>query len=307
MRVAVLLVVLGLAAVGAPVRPARADPTSTIAVIPLVAERRLALYGAPVASELATALRTAGYEVVLVSDVAVVPSRAWLVVDGRLVAGAGRGDRKAVTIELRIRDPEHGVDVQRLASRASALASIDAATRDLAVDLTAAIATAAAARARALAPPVAPIVVAADPDAPPPPPPPPPIDHRPGARLVVRGRPLHDRAGADLDVAALTRPALAHLAERLGYRPGDDPAAELVITSELVWVAAGFEGEVPVGRGRARVMVARAGRTIFDRVVRTDTVVGSRGDRVDTVVRQIAAQAVDVVLPRIREQLEAAR
>ncbi|MBK7071611.1 MAG: hypothetical protein IPH44_04835 [Myxococcales bacterium] len=292
-----VLVALALA------RPAAADRPTTIAVIPLQADRRLALYGAPVASELAGALERAGFEVVLVSDVAVVPTRAWLVVDGRLVATG-----KAVTIELRIRDPERAVDVTRLAARAPTLASIDAATRDLAADLTAAIAAARAAAAPP--PPHDPIDPVAprdpiDPVAPIAPPPAPP-DPRPHAQLVVRGKALHDGAGAPLDVAALTRPALTRLAARLGYVVVDDPAAPLVITAELTRLVAGFEGDVPVGRGRARVIVSRAGAVVFDRLVRTDTVVGSRGDRVDTVVRLVAAQAADVVLPRVRERLEAA-
>ncbi|MBL8626734.1 MAG: hypothetical protein JNK64_35930 [Myxococcales bacterium] len=306
MRILATLTLLVLIAL-ALARSAAADRPTTIAVIPLQADRRLALYGAPVASELATALERAGFEVVLVSDVAVVPSRAWLVVDGRLVAAG-----KAVTIELRIRDPERAVDVTRLAARASTLASIDAATRDLAADLTAALAA-----ARPVAPPPpdplphdppphdpgAPHdpIAPRDPVAPPPPPP----DPRPHAQLVVRGKALHDGAGAPLDVAALTRPALARLADRLGYVVVDDPAAPLVITAELTRLVAGFEGDVPVGRGRARVIVSRGGEVVFDRLVRTDTVVGSRGDRVDTVVRLVAAQAADVVLPRVRERLEA--
>jgi hypothetical protein len=303
--VTLLLILLAVA------RPARADrpaAPATIAVIPLQAERRLALYGAPVASELAGALTRAGFEVVLVSDVAVVPTRAWLVVDGRLITAG-----KAVAIELRIRDPERAIDVTRLAARAATVATIDAATRDLAADLTAAIT---AARPRAPAAPTAPSEprVVDDPRAPvelPPidpiaPAPPPTPDPRPRAQVRVRGKALHDRAGAPLDVAALTRPALARLAARLGYVVVDDPAAPLVITAELTRLVAGFEGEVPVGRGRARVIVSRDGAVVFDRLVRTDTVVGSRGDRVDTIVRLVAAQAADVVLPRVRERLEAA-
>ena len=54
---ALVLVALALA------RPAAADRPTTIAVIPLQADRRLALYGAPVASELAGALERAGFEV----------------------------------------------------------------------------------------------------------------------------------------------------------------------------------------------------------------------------------------------------
>lgn len=284
---------------------ARADELTTIAVIPLAAEQRLAIYGAPVASELATALRSAGRDVVLVNDVAVVPARAWLVVDGRLVASG-----KAVSIELRIRDPERAIDVTRLAVQAPRLDAIDAATATIAAQLVAAIATADEARLRAQTPRPLPPPPIDPPPGPAPvlrPPPPPPIDPRPTARVIVRGKALHDRAGVALDVPALVRPSMARLAHRLGYRVIDDGDAALELTVELTSVAAGFEGAVPIGRGRARVQVSRAGQLVFDRKVRTDTVVGSRGDRVDTVVRLIAAQAADVVLPRLREQLGVAR
>ncbi|MEZ4400237.1 MAG: hypothetical protein R3B06_09470 [Kofleriaceae bacterium] len=276
---------------------AAAEPRPVVALIPPAAEGRLALYGAPVASELGAALTAAGFEVVRVADVAAVPARAELVVDGRLIAG---GD--GVAIELRIRDPEHGRDVQRLAARTPTLSAIDGATRGLADDLVAALTAAVAARRAAARPP-----------APPPPPPtttttvapprPAPVDPRPIASLEVGGKLLHDRRGAPLDPAVLARPALVHLADALGYRVADGGSPSLAIHVELTWIAAGFEGDVPIGRGRARVQVRRGDQLVFDRLVRTDTVVGSRGDRVDTIVRQVAAQTVDIALPRIRERL----
>ncbi len=282
---------------------ALADPPATIAVIPLQSERRLALYGQPVANELATALRAAGFDVVLVSDVSVVPTRAWLVVDGRLVRAG-----TTIAIELRLRDPERAIDVARLAATADSLAELDRATRTLGAELTAVMERERTARAAALAPPVAPPPIDRDPmrkpDAPPPPPKP-PIDRRPIARITVIGRELRDHSGAALDVAALGTPAVVALAARLGYRtapPGSgDPA--ITITVELLSLAAGFERDVPVGRARARVKVEDATGVLWSRVVRTDTVVGSRGDRVDTLVRLVAAQVTDVVEPRIRERL----
>lgn len=295
-RLAMLAALVAGAVAGS--APAFADAPATVAVIPLQAERRLALYGQPVASELANALRGAGFDVALVAEVSDVPTRAWLVVDGRLVRTGS-----AVAIELRIRDPEHATDVARLAARAGKLSEIDGATRALAAELIAALERERAALAPPTPPPPDPI---APPDAPPPPPPPPaPIDRRPIARIVVVGRTLHDRSGATLDVAALGTPAAAALAERLGYRIAAGPAepAALTITVELLSLAAGFERDVPIGRARARVKVEDARGKVFDRIVRTDTVVGSRGDRVDTLVRLVAAQVTDVVAPRIREKL----
>lgn len=290
-----LVVLVALAAGPA---AALADPPATIAVIPLQADRRLAIYGQPVASELATALRAARFDVVVVAEVTDVPTRAWLVVDGRLVRTGN-----AVAIELRIRDPERAIDVARLASRPAAVAELDRATGTLAAELTATMERERAAREAAAAPRAAP--PPPPPDAPDQPPPPPaPVDRRPVARVAVVGRPLHDRSGAALDVAALGTPAAVALAHRLGHRvaTGSDAAA-LTITVELLALAAGFEGDVPIGRARARVKVEHGGAPIFDRVVRTDTVVGSRGDRVDTLVRLVAAQVTDVVAPRIRERL----
>jgi hypothetical protein len=119
---------------------------------------------------------------------------------------------------------------------------------------------------------------------------------------------LRDRAGPPIDAAALTRRALGRLVDRLGYRlAGDGEGAALTITADILGLTADFQGTVPIGRGRLRVTVADARGPLFDRVVRTDTVVGSRGDRIDTLVRLVAAQAVDVALPRVRERLAARR
>lgn len=272
---------------------ARAEPT-TVAFLPLDADRRLTLYSNAVATALAAEVRTAGFPVAVVSDVAAVPRGAWLVVDGRLVA-RGRG----AAIELRVRDPEAGRDVIRLAEAAPTLADLDVATRTLAAALAR---TLAAERAARTPPPTTP-------DAPPPAPPtPPPPDPRPLATVTVRARTLRDRAGPPIDAAALTRRALGRLVDRLGYRlAGDGEGAALTITADILGLTADFQGTVPIGRGRLRVTVADARGPLFDRVVRTDTVVGSRGDRIDTLVRLVAAQAVDVALPRVRERLAARR
>jgi len=63
------------------------------------------------------------------------------------------------------------------------------------------------------------------------------------------------------------------------------------------------EGGVITARARARVRVASQSGTIFDRVVRTDTLVGGRGDRRDAVARAAVAQIVDIAMPRVRERL----
>ena len=183
---------------------ARAEPT-TVAFLPLDADRRLTLYSNAVATALAAEVRTAGFPVAVVSDVAAVPRGAWLVVDGRLVA-RGRG----AAIELRVRDPEAGRDVIRLAEAAPTLADLDVATRTLAAALARTLAAERAARTPPPTPPPPPTT----PDAPPPAPPtPPPPDPRPLATVTVRARTLRDRAGPPIDAAALTRRALGRLVD----------------------------------------------------------------------------------------------
>ena len=61
---------------------------------------------------------------------------------------------------------------------------------------------------------------------------------------------------------------------------------------------------VLLARGRFRVMlVAPDGRSLFDRIVRTDTVVGSRGDRADAVVKFVADQVMAIVHPHLARVL----
>lgn len=310
---------------GDPARPpTAATAPAAIALIPFSAEKRLKLYGKPVAAEVTRALREAGLDVTLVSDGADVPPRARLVVDGRLIKkGAG------VVIEARIRDPERGVDVARPSGAAASIGDIDRAAATVAAELVTAIRDglaaqdAEAARARAaLAPPTPP----PSPGTRPPPPPPPgvraaPVDRRPLAVVIVTARPLVDAAGAAVDVTPLVAPAALELAARLGHRVtvegtrADvviDPAAlagrgaALIVGFELLDFVRGTQRDVPIARARARVTVYdTAGNRLYRRIVRTDTLVGSRGDRVDTLVRFAAAQVVDVVAPRIRERLAA--
>ena len=309
---ALLVIVLGVAA-GA--RAAAAAP-ATIALIPFSAEKRLKLYGKPVAGEITRALREAGLDVTLVSDGDPVPPRARLVVDGRLIKrGAG------VVIEARIRDPERGVDVARPSGAAGSIGDIDRAAAAVAAELVTSIRAGLAAQdaeaARALAA-LAPTQVVPQPRDPAAPRVPRPVDRRPLAVVVVSAPVILDAAGVAVDVPSLVAPAAVDLAARLGHRvtvesglAGTiDPVAiasrgaDLVVTFELLDFKRGTQRDIPIARARARVTVYDAeGHRFYRRIVRTDTLVGSRGDRVDTLMRFVAAQVTDVVAPRIREGL----
>ena len=287
---------------------------ATIALIPFTADKRLVLYGKPVAAEVTRALRDAGLDVTLVTDGDPVPARARLVVDGRLVKrGAG------VVIEARIRDPERGVDVARPSGSATALDDIDHAAAAVAAELVTAIRAglaeqdAQAARAAAALRP-------SEPTAPVAPEPGHPTDRRPLAIIVVAAPLIASADGAAVDIAPLFAPAAIELARRLGHRAAVEAApqpaapldplgatargASMVVGFELLGFVSGTQRDIPVARARARVTVFdAAGKPLYRRIVRTDTLVGSRGDRIDTLIRFAAAQVTDVVAPRIRERL----
>jgi hypothetical protein len=293
---------------------------ATIALIPFTAEKRLELYGTPVAAEVTRVLRDAGLDVQLVNDGAPVPARARLVVDGRLVKrGAG------VVIESRIRDPERGVDVARPSGSAASLDDIDHAASAVAAELVTAIRAGLAAQDEQAARAAAALSRPAPPTGATPTPTPtaPPRDARPLAIVVVSAPGLARDKSAPTDVAPLFAPAAVELARRLGHRAAVEPApaapappldpqtmsrrnASLVVGFELLSFSSGTQRDIPVARARARVTVLDGtGKLLYRRIVRTDTLVGSRGDRVDTLLRFAAAQVTDVAAPRMRERLEA--
>jgi hypothetical protein len=110
------------------------------------------------------------------------------------------------------------------------------------------------------------------------------------------------------------------LAERLGYRPvmaADRGIVEPGAAVRRMAAASASYGlaldvrdlhfswqQVLSGTARVRIVLfGPAGRTMFDRVALTDTVVGSRGDRHEAVVHFLMAQVADIAAPRLREVL----
>jgi hypothetical protein len=117
--------------------------------------------------------------------------------------------------------------------------------------------------------------------------------------------------------APLLRAGAVRLARLVGYRSddldevgvADIPAAlvaqggALVVRIELLSIQY-VNGGVITARARARVRVYDAAGTVFNRIVRTDTLVGGRGDRRNAVARAAVDQIVDIAMPRVRERLE---
>src|SRR5215211_8557017 len=98
---------------------ARAD---SIALLPLDAEKRLEIYGQPVAAEIARALKAVNLDVVVVGAKMEVPDSAQLIVDGTLKAKG-----KEVTVAIRIRNPRDGTVLENVPAQSAPLANIDQA------------------------------------------------------------------------------------------------------------------------------------------------------------------------------------
>jgi hypothetical protein len=299
--IALAMVAPSVAAPGGAAGPV-ADPAPaaavTIALLPLATGKGLALYGQPVASELARALRAGGLDVVVVSAGAPVPARARLVIDGT-VAPDGDG----VALEVRVRDPARGAVVATLAARAPELAAIDRAAADLSVRLLPAIrAQLAQASPVAHAPvehtPVdhAPVDRAPVDHA--------PVDHAPvapapAALIVARSLVLDFPAAAAASIATALVRRVHHRAVPGELAPGPLVGADFAVVVEIT----AFDVEqvgVLIGRARARVRwIGATGAVIAERVVHTDTVVGNRRGDAAALARACADQLVAIVAPRV--------
>ena len=305
---------ISLAALAAAPAPARAeDEQGAIAVLPFTSpETRLEMYGVPVSRALAGELRgAAGATVQIVSDPSTLPRRIAWVIDGRIL---DRGGGKVV-LEARLRDPDQGSAAGQVATRAAPLRQIDRLARDLARQLLPVLEGARSARRReserrvAIGLPRVPAPSASRP---------PPATHGPAPILVGRTGGGDLRSGLPADPIATS--SAANLAQRLGRRPvvmqlsGIAPpdaikaalagaGATHALLSEVKGLEFSWLG-VLTARGRVRVVLVDAGGdALYDSIIETDTLVGSRGDRHEALLGFVSRQALEIAAPRLRKLL----
>jgi hypothetical protein len=280
LRVVVLVAVVAGWLAGAATR-AEAD---TVALLPLDGEKRLELYGQPVASEIGRALQAGGVDVVVVGAKMAVPDRAQLIVDGTIKA-----DKKnAITLSIRIRDPHSGTVLETIPASATNLTTIDKAAAELSTRLVPVVKSHLKAIAAATAverphdPPITdgpaaePVPVPARPtfpavvvavSA--------PASPMPALALLVTGvadevprwAALHKRDARKVDAAQLGRAT--------GIRTVQDAGADIGVAVEVLAFTV-EPGEVPLARARARIRIVHKGTIVFERVVRTDSIVGDK-------------------------------
>ncbi len=289
--------------------PTHADAPKgeAVALLPLDADARLAIYGQPVASEIARALVAGGIDVVVVGPKMAMPERAKLIVDGTI--GASKAD--LVTLTLRVRNPVDGTTLATTQSQVQGLPNIDKA----AVDLSAKILPIVREKLEALKPKVVT--------------PPDPKD----AHVVVVApepsmRPL--LVGISTSSASASQDALkdAFIAQvspwaaRQGRESKQVEATLLHADSAVTAIkAAGTDlgiafaiksfsisnDTIPIGRARVHVVVADAVGVLFDRVVITDSVVGDKAIKTDVMAARVAREVLDILRPHLKRLVNAWR
>lgn len=309
MRVAALLFAIAIATVIAVPKAAADGPT--VAVLPwTAADRDLEVYGEPLARSLVERLRKATHLALqTVTGKGKLPERIGLVIDGRIV-----GANDSIALEARIRDPELGRTLATEATRRVGLAQLDVATAELAQALAPALAAAVArkqdaARAIEIARPDAGGSVRAGEH----------VEHGGRRRMVVM-RVGGKIAGGVVPVTEPATQAAVELAERLGFEPvpvadrgllPPERARELTARHGASYALVLYVGDVSftwrgvlIARGKLRVaLIGTSGEVVFDRWVRTDTLVGSRGDRHPALVYFVAEQAGLIAQPLLAKLL----
>jgi hypothetical protein len=247
----------------------------TIAMLPLDGEKRLEIYGQPVASEIARALKADGLDVVVVGARMDVPDRAQLIVDGTIKMGKG----KEITLSIRVRDPRDGTVLETLPAPATSLDNLDKAAADLSARIVPRVKVHLAAIAK---PAVA--------DKP-------PVD----TKLSPPRPPTPRTPTLDVQVYA-QRPEVQQLKLALdGQLPAWLPRQHFATTVKLTVLGFSVDrGNVPMARARVRVEI---GGTKFNRVVRTDTIVGDRDSTDDQLAARTAREVLAILVPHLRRAL----
>jgi hypothetical protein len=286
--------------------PARAD---SVALLPLDGEKRLEIYGQPIAAELARALNASGVEVMVVGAKMAVPEKAKLIVDGTI-----RSKGQTVTLELRIRDAKDGATLETLPPSSGALMNIDKVAADASAKVVPSVKTqleALAKKAAEVKPPDK------QPDQPPRPDKAPTGPELPVVVIAVSAS-GNAGAGAQLLQGALRdevqgwsrehehtangiEPALL---EKNNAAPGAVASAggefgiALHVLSLQIWT-----GPIPMARARVRIRVITRERTKLDRVIVTDTIVGDRSITEQELGARVAREVLSIANPNLRRTI----
>lgn len=301
-----LVALVVFAVVGVP-GSARAEVAGdAVALLPLDADKKLELYGQPVASEIARVLVAGDIDVVVIGPKMAVPERARVIVDGTITAKGG-----SIVLTLRMRDPVDGTVLLTFSSTAASLGTIDKAAAELSTQVLPAVRDRIAVlhkqaedRVHASAvrsPPVStiaakprPVLVSV-------------MSPVPGTfeplrvalgEAVTGWARAHGRQPIPTDPNRLSRQFAANTVAASGN--------DLAIAFEIRGFAIAA-GEVPLARAQVRIRIASANEILFDRVIVTDSVVGDRHGALPVLAARTAREILEILRPHIRRVVPAWR
>ena len=255
----------------------------TVALLPLDADKRLEIYGQPVAAEVGRALKASGVDVVVVGAKMAVPDSAQLIVDGSIKAGKG----DSITLTMRIRDPRDGTTLETLPASAATLTTIDTAAATLSAKIVPAVRSHLAALAKP-AVSTTPVIEGqkprpSDPAVAPAAPALPSI--LVAAMSVRTGHPILEllASATSNELPGWARmhrhQAMPVDAARLARLTAPSSVGEARASLGIALEILDFNvepGVVPLARDRVRLRIADGTQVKFERVIRTDTIVGDK-------------------------------
>jgi len=276
-----------------------------VALLPLDADARMAIYGQPVASEIARALGAGGIDVVVVGAKMAMPDRAKLIVDGTV----GATKAELVTVSLRVRNPVDGTTLATTQAQVQGLANIDKVAADVSTKLLPIVRE----KLEALKPKAVepsetnPKIVTVAPDV-----------MRPllvGVSTSSKSASqdaLKDAFAAQLGPWAAHQKRAPKATEAKLLRAGDAvktlkaQGTDLGIALEIKGFSITSD-TIPLGRARVHVVVADAAGVLFDRVVVTDSVVGDKGIKTEVMAARVAREVLEILRPHLKRLVTAWR
>lgn len=281
-----------------------------LALLPLDTPDKLAIYGQPVAAEVARALQADGLDVVVVGAQMAVPRDTTLMVEGSLLV-----HRKKVVVELRLRPMDSRKPIVTVTSSEATLATLEGAAGEVSRMLLPRLREELAKRTAGL--PAGPTVTVA-----PPPKEGGPIDLSTGhvaetalptamIAVTTAGVPPAARsyfgerlmAAASALTAARWKPRPTEISQINGpmllAMAATEPGS-LGVAFDVRELGAVEERGVHFGAVRARVLIALGGKIVFDREITTDTVVGARKGDLGALLDLLARELTAILRPKYR-------
>ena len=292
-----LVAVLAVMALASMTRDVCAEPAGAVGLYRLDTDKKLEIYGQPIANELARALTAAGIEVVVVGADDKTPKQVKLVVNGKIESKGAE-----VVLTLTLHALKNGEPYPPLSRTASTITKLDKAAAELSAELLAKVKLILPTlhdddnkqTPVEIKPPVAPkqklalyAVVASGAAADE------PLRQALGDVLAPWTQ-QHGREARLVDPKSLT----AELAAKT-IAASNTGLGVLFEIGELVIEP----GEVPMASARVHVRIADGQNVLFDRVVVTDTVVGDKGMPLPALAARAARAVLAIIAPAIHRKV----